>query len=53
MFILIMFLFKFFIFGDFFEIDIFIIKIIEVFEIDKKKLLHFINKNILLLFFKS
>lgn len=55
MFVLIMFLFKFFVFEDFFEINIFIIKIIEAFEINTKKnyVLHFINKNIFLLFFEN
>lgn len=42
MFVLIMFFFKFFAFGNFFEIDIIIIKVIKVFEINKKKISYYI-----------
>lgn len=51
---LIMFLFKFYVLGDFFEIGIFIVKIIKLLKLIQKenfRIIFYTNKNILLLLF--
>lgn len=53
MFILVMFLFKFCVLGNFFEIGIFIVKIIKLLKLiqkEKFRIIFYINKILLLLF---